>query len=40
MANWMFNMKQSTRLPDDVREELRLMQEFWDALIDADRKAR
>jgi hypothetical protein len=40
MANWMFNMKQSTRLPDDVREELRLMQESWDALIDADRKAR
>jgi len=32
MSNWMYNMKQSERLPDDIRQELRLMQEDWDAI--------
>jgi hypothetical protein len=39
MSNWMYNMKQSTRLPDDIREELRMMQEEWDQLKDAELKA-
>jgi hypothetical protein len=38
MANWMYNMKQSSRLPAEIREELRMMQEEWDKLKDAERE--
>jgi hypothetical protein len=35
----MYNMKQSSRLPAEIREELRMMQEAWDKLKDAGLKA-
>ena len=37
MSNWLFNMKQSNRIPADVREEMKFLQEDWDAIIHRER---
>jgi hypothetical protein len=33
MSNWLFNLKQSARVPQDVRDEARMLQEAWDGIV-------
>lgn len=37
MSNWLYNMKQSSKIPADIREEMRMLQEAWDKIIDEGR---
>jgi hypothetical protein len=34
MSNWLYNMKQSSKIPGDIREEMRRLQEEWDRIVD------
>lgn len=37
MSNWLYNIKQDSRLPKDVTEGARLLQEAWDKIVDEER---